>query len=74
MVFYEDKELILNWLLNTLRCTAAGCDLIQIRYECLQNGDELAVLIFNNGYRKTVNISCDSGIAMIQDIVRAIAY
>ena len=70
MYLIEDKELILNWLLGTLRCTVAGSDLVNIRYEQLNNGDELAVLIYNNGYRKTINITADSGIAMIRDITR----
>lgn len=70
MLFIEDKELILNWLLGTLRCTSAGYDLVNIRYDQLANGDELATLIFMNGYRKSINITADSGIAMLRDILR----
>ena len=70
MFFFEDKELILSWLLQSLRCTAAGMDLVQIRYDQLQNGDELVILIYMNGYRKTINITADSGIAMLRDILR----
>ena len=70
MYFFEDKGLILEMLLQTLRCTRAGLDLANIRYEMLNDATELAVLIYNNGYRKTVNITGDSGIALMRDILR----
>lgn len=74
MIIYEDKQLILSWLLQTLRCTAAAFDLQEIRYVELANGDELAVLIYDNGYRKTINITADSGVAMMRDILRGLEY
>ena len=72
MYFYEDKEEIIKWLLATLKLTVAGVGLNDIRYEQLTNGDEIAVLIYDNEYRKTVNISCDSGVALMRDILRNI--
>lgn len=72
MLFFEDKELILSWLLHTLNCTIAGMTLTNIAYKQLDDGEEQAILIYDNGYRKTVNISADSGKAMIQDILRAL--
>ena len=71
MIYYEDKELILTWLLQTLRNTVAGVNLVNIAYKQLDDGDEQAILVYENGYRKTVNITADSGIAMISDIVKA---
>lgn len=71
MIYYEDKELILTWLLQTLRNTVAGINLVNIAYKQLEDGDEQAILVYENGYRKTVNITADSGIAMISDIVKA---
>lgn len=70
--FYEDKEEIIKWLLATLKLTVAGVDISDIKYEPLANGDELAVIIYDNGFRRPVNISCDSGIALMRDILRAI--
>ena len=70
--FYEDKQNIINYLFHTLKQTVAGLGLESIRYEQLVNGDEIAVLIYDNGYRKSVNISCDSGISLMRDILRAI--
>lgn len=70
--FYEDKQNIINWLFYTLKQTVAGVGLERINYEQLTNGYEIAVLIYDNGYRKSVNISCDSGLALMRDILRAI--
>ena len=72
MYFYEDKQEIINWLFQTLKQTVAGDGLESIKYEQLNNGDEIAVLMYDNGYRKSVNISCDSGIALMRDILRNI--
>lgn len=71
MIYYEDKELILTWLLQTLRNTVAGINLVNIAYKQLDDGDEHAILVYENGYRKTVNITADSGVAMISDIIKA---
>ena len=70
--FYEDKEEIIKWLLATLKLTAAGVGLEDIRYERLANGDEIAVLIYDNGFRKSVNISYDTGVLLMRDILRSI--
>lgn len=70
--FYEDKETIINCLLYTLKQTVAGVGLDYICYEQLNNGDEIAVLMYDNGYRKSVNITCDSGVALMRDILRNI--
>lgn len=70
--FYEDKEEIITWLYHTLKQTVAGVGLDAIRYEQLGNGDEIAVLVYDNGYRKSVNITADSGVALMRDILRNI--
>ena len=72
LYFYEDKQNIINYLFQTLKQTVAGVGLERINYEQLTNGDEIAVLIYDNGYRKSVNISCDSGLALMRDILRNI--
>lgn len=72
MYFYENKETIINCLYQALKFTVAGVGLEAIRYEQLGNGDELAILIYDNGYHKSVNITADSGLALMRDILRAI--
>lgn len=72
MYFYENKETIIGLLLQALRFTVDGVDIEQIRYEQLNNGDEIAVIMYTNGYRQSVNISGDSGLALMRDILRAV--
>lgn len=73
MYFYENKETILNMLFQTLKQTVAGIDIVEMRYEMLTNGTELVVIIYDSGKRKPVNVSADSGIALMRDVLRAIA-
>ena len=49
---------------------AAGVGL----YQCYLNdeNDEEVILVFENGYVKKVNIACDSRLAIIQDVVKAL--
>lgn len=72
MLFIEDKELILSWLFQTIRCTREGMNLVNIAYKQLEGDREQAILVYENGYRKAVNITADSGVAMIKDIMRAL--
>ena len=72
MYFYEDKETVVNMLFQTLKQTIAGVDLVEMRYEMLNNYDEIVVLIYENGYRKSVNVSCDSGLALMRGVLRAL--
>ena len=72
LYFYEDKQNVINYLFQALKQTVAGVGLDAIRYEQLNNGDEIAVLMYDNGYRKSVNITADSGLALMRDILRAI--
>ena len=72
LYFYEDKQTIINYLFQTLKQTVAGVGLEAIRYEQLTNGDEIAILIYDNGYHKSVNITCDSGVALMRDILRVV--
>lgn len=72
LYFYEDKQTIINFLFQTLKQTVAGVDLEAIKYEALANGDEFAIIKYENGYHKSVCISCDSGLALMRDILRAL--
>lgn len=72
LYFYENKEYIIQMLLAALKYTVAGVDIDQIRYEQLSNGEEFAIIIFANGCHKPVNITADSGLALMRDILRAL--
>lgn len=64
----EDKQLILSSLCDTLQKTRKFDNLIKIDYIKREN-IEYAILYFPNG-KKHINITGDSGYAMIQDILK----
>ena len=66
----EDKQLICDLLCWALKATRDQHDLEALIYH-KDNGDELVVIHYRNG-GKNVNVTMDSGIAMIRDILRAI--
>ena len=78
----EDKQAICNAFCETLRLTSAAGSpnnnpLIELRYMTAEEGgrfDETVRPIFENHCGEAlkyydINVSCDSGIAMIMDIV-----
>lgn len=65
----EKKKEICEWLKIPISMTRAGEDVRDIIYdEMTQTAD----IVFVGGYRKTVNLFADSGIAIIADICRAL--
>ena len=72
MYFYEDKNYIIQMLLQALRFTIAGQGIAEIEYKMISNGDEFATIIYDNGCRKPINITADSGVALMRDILRGL--
>ncbi len=65
----EDKKEIVVLLKHLLRATRAGKDIEEM--ELGDNGETIRIT-FNNQCARNVNIACDSGIAMILDVARAL--
>lgn len=65
----EDKEKIVASLEDTLRNTRAGEDIAGMTY--VKDG-ELVEIRFTNGSPQPVNVGCDSGLAMIIDVCKAL--
>lgn len=65
----EDKQRICDRLLETLKLTRLGTDLIDLDYI---EESEIVVAHFEDGGKREINVACDSGIAMIKDIIRGI--
>ena len=65
----ENKRLIIGYFIRTLQLTRAGEDIEAIELSEDQNTE---TIIFRNGYKKPVDITADSGIAMIKDIAKSI--
>lgn len=61
--------MICDRLLETLKLTRQLYDLIGLDYI---EEKELVVAHFEGGGKKEINVACDSGIAMIRDIIRGI--
>lgn len=68
----EDKDMICKELAKLLKITRNQSDLKALRYEILDNGEEIVTVEWEGGGSRVVNVSMDSGVAMIRDIMRAI--
>ena len=68
----ENKDLICNELAKLLKLTRNQSDLKALKYEILDNGEEIVTVEWEGGCRKVVGVSMDSGIAMVRDILRAL--
>ena len=67
----EDKQKICDKLLETLRATRKFSDLINLEY-VKEQYDDFVIVTYGNGHRKKVTVTCDSGMAMIMDIMHHI--
>lgn len=73
MIMSEDKRQIISLLTPVLQATRQCWDLADLEYSGpLPNGDENVTAFFLSGGRKVINISGDSGIALISDIARGL--
>lgn len=62
------KQEFIKSLENTLKLTRAGDSIDRLELEgACQN---YVLVVFKDGYRKFVDINCDSGIAIITDVVK----
>lgn len=65
----ENKEEIIMRLKILLKATRAGSD---IKDMILNDRQDTVTLLFEQGGVRDVNIAADSGIAIIEDVVRAL--
>ena len=68
MMGNENKKLIVMELRALLKHTRAGEDIKDLVYD----GEHETVEIIGDSYRTLVNVACDSGIALIKDVLRKI--
>lgn len=66
----ENKRLICELLADVIRQTMAGEDVEDIQYITPADGIEVASVYLKNGVKMGINVTADSGIAMIRDILR----
>lgn len=65
----EDKQKICDLLLQALNATRDGYDISSLEYK-KHDGLEIVEITFDAGTKLHANVTYDSGIAMIRDIVR----
>lgn len=65
----EDKQAICDALLTTLQLTRRYEDMQYIDYDA---ATETVTVTYNDISLRYINVECDSGIAMIKDILRSI--
>ena len=68
----ENKQKICDLLAEALRATRDHSDLTGIRYEKLGEYTERTIVEYANGCTRVINVSMDSGTAMMRDILRHI--
>lgn len=68
----ENKQLICDLLLKALQATRKFSDLKSLTYRNISPDEEIVEAGFSNGRVRVVNVSMDSGIALIEDIIRQV--
>lgn len=66
----EDKQTICDHLCKALRATRYGRDIVVLTYAALSETEERVIVTYKSGYSREINVSCDSGYAMIRDIMK----
>ncbi len=64
------KQELVDSLANTLRLTREG--IIGLELTSKHETEDTVVIHYQGGYKQSVNIHMDSGIAIIRDVCRAI--
>ena len=67
----ENKERITHQLMLCLLATRAGEDISDMSY-MKSTGDEWVNITFRDGSWLPVNVTADSGIALIKDVIKAL--
>ena len=64
----ENKEYILGHLANALAFTRTGVDHLEYK----GGEDEYVIIHFDNGYAQQIDVTGDSGVAMMRDVLKAL--
>ena len=68
----ENKQLILDALCSALQLTRDQADLEFLEYKEIGPDEQRVIATYDRGGSREINVSLDSGIAMIRDVLRAI--
>jgi hypothetical protein len=67
----ENKQLILDSLCSALQLTRDQADLEALEYKEIDPDEQRVIATYDGGESREINVSLDSGIAMIRDVLRA---
>jgi predicted Ser/Thr protein kinase len=62
------KKQLVKSLGETLSLTREGISHLELK------DNDTVIIHWNHGYQREVNIACDSGLAIIEDVVKSIEY
>lgn len=65
----ENKQEILDLLLKAVQATRAGDNVTMLEYDAEK---EMVYVYFDGHIGRKINVACDSGIAMIRDVMNHI--
>ncbi len=65
----ENKRDIAGRLSLLLRATKAGEGMERL---LLSEDEQTVTIVFQDGHQRDVNVACDSGIAMVRDVISAL--
>lgn len=65
----EDMQLICDRLLATLQVTRGGQNITDLIY-AVEPFRETVTVVFKNGSRRKIDVTSDSGVAMIYELIR----
>ena len=65
----ENKCEVVNALFYALKETAYFHDLEKLEYKKREDGEEVVIATFDNGFTKTACVTADSGITIIKDCI-----
>ena len=68
----ENKQLILDSLCSALQLTRDQADLEALKYKEIGPVKQHVIATYDGGGSREINVSLDSGIAMIRDVLRAL--
>ena len=66
----EDKALVTQKLFALLKTTREYFELESLEYGMAGSGSEFVTATFEDGRRQTINVTMDSGIALIRDVIK----
>ena len=66
----ENKQSICDLLLITLQATHNASDLVSLEYFKDEKENETVIATFESGGKRVINVTMDSGTAMIRDIMK----